>query len=212
MITVRTTTLESFRRLVSTEFGDEAELIAAVSGKPFEPNWMMRAGSEFHDLLANQSANVVRYGRDHEGESKREYRFDGEAVLASRRHVGEGLHEVFGSQRFEVRGEPVVVTGHVDWIRGLLVQDHKCKFSSPDPRDYEQSLQWRLYLAIFGADVFRYNLFHFADPSPEGYCHLKETVSFRFWRYPNLEADCREWLARFVDWLDSRRLTQCLAA
>lgn len=211
-VKVRTTTLEAFRRVLCTEYGSEIDLINSLKGQPSPPNALMCAGTEFHGLLASEAANVVRYGRDHKAEASRQFSFDGEQVLAARRHVGEGLCEVYGEKTFDVAGRPVKVTGHVDWIYGLMVQDHKCKFSTPDAKDYEPSVQWRFYLSLFEANVFRYNLFHFSDPSPENYCHLKETVSFRFWRYDGMEAECIQWLARFLDWLDSRRLTGCLTA
>lgn len=51
MIRISTTTLEAFRRVIETEYGSEAELIAQVKGVPFKPSWQMNAGTAWHACL-----------------------------------------------------------------------------------------------------------------------------------------------------------------
>lgn len=206
MLWTRVSHLESFRRCVSTQYGNEDELAAALSGQPFAPNAAMLRGTEFHRLVASQDHNVVRYGipRDEEPSP---FKFHGEDILAARRYIGEGLWEVEGRKIFDLPlSADIEVKGQADWLLGPMVQDQKTKGSQPDPRDYEASLQWRFYLAIHGCDVFRYNLFWFDEPDAGGWSRFREVCSVSFWRYPQMERDCRDWLCRFVDWAERRDL------
>ena len=194
MLKTRVSRLESFRRCVQTEYGNEAELIAAIQGKE-SPNWMMERGTEFHRLLAGKK-----------GKRDLRYLFLASDVQSAGEYIGKGLHEVTGRRIFDLGSESLEVRGTADWICGSVIQDAKTKTSSPDPRDYESSLQWRFYLAIHEADVFRYNLFYFTDPDERGWSRLQEVVSVNFWRYPSLEQDCREWCRRFLEWAEMHGL------
>lgn len=201
MFCVRTTALEAFRRL-DTPLGDEAALVRALQGNPDPPRWQMEAGTEWHSLLASERPEVVRYGRDIKAEPSRQYKFDGDLVKEARAYTGEGLVEVAAERLY---GD-LLVTGRCDWINGLHLQDHKITFSGPDSEWYEPSLQWRFYLWIFGATSFRYNLWYFKEPDDSGWCNFKEVYSFRVWRYPEMEAECEEWLDRFLVWANLRGL------
>lgn len=198
MIRVSVTTLESFRRLVCTEWGDEAELLASIEGKPFKPSWQMDAGWAWQALIEGQHpeefGDYVRL---------REFWFDAIQVQVAREHIGYGHVELKSTRQFDV-GMPVTVVAMVDLIRGLQIQENKAKFSPVDARTYEPSLQWRFYLDIHDAMCVRYNLFSFADPQDDGFCDLKGITSFRFWRYVGLHEECRAWVHRFVEWADSR--------
>jgi hypothetical protein len=210
MIVFRQSLLEQFRRVVSTEWADEVELLAAVRGQPLPPNWMMESGTEWHRLLASEVPGVVRYGRDHAAEPSRQFQFNGATVLAARRFVGPGLVEVPGSRVFDLGSQQVRVTGTCDHLRGLVVSDHKTCFSAPDARDYQLSLQWRVYLLIHHAQVFRYCLWHFAEPDSHGYCEFRDVVSFRFFAYPDMEQDVLRLVREFVLWAESRNVLDFL--
>jgi hypothetical protein len=95
---------------------------------------------------------------------------------------------------------PVRVTGELDHLCGEVVTDVKAKWTPIDPQEYEPSLQWRFYLSLTESRAFRYCVYQFADPDELGYCRLKDTASFRFWRYAELERDCIEWAGRFSAW------------
>lgn len=203
MLRISTTTLEAFRRLIDTEYGDEKELIAQIKGEPFEARWQMEAGTAWHTALSTEickserETGLVEIGK---------FSFSVGHVEAADRHIGPGVWEVKQVRVSDIRqDEYVVVVAQADHCRGLLIQDNKTKFSKPDAREYEQSLQWRFYLWVHGAQEFRYNLFDFADPK-DGYCELLNIVSFNFWPYPGLEADCRRWVGEFLDWCASKRL------
>jgi hypothetical protein len=211
MIRIRRSFLEDYRRVVASDFGDEAALIRAVKGNPDPPNWMMECGTGFHRALAGEPPD--EYGPDKANELRfGQAWFRDEDIDAGKAHVGRGLHEVLARKRIEIAGHVVEVEGTADWVLGLVLQDHKCKWTTPDARDYEGSLQWRVYLWLHDAAMLRYNLFSFKDPDPEGLVKLKEIVSFKFWRYDGMEAEIAEWVRRFVEWADERSLLPYLAA
>lgn len=205
MLRISTTTLEQYRRLVATEWGDEAELIASIRGEPFKPSWQMEAGTAWHSVLeAPRSHERWDDATDHESGAyyqSGDYTFNAAHVAKALEHIGRGLWEVKATR--EIEG--ALIVAKADHVRGTLLQDNKTKFSTIDPRDYEPALQWRFYLLIHDAACLRYNLFAFSEPK-DGYCALRDIVSFKFWPYPALEADCRQWVRRFIDWADSRGL------
>lgn len=247
MIRVTVTQLESFRRVLDTEYGSEEELVASVRGEPYKPSWQMEAGTAWHDLLATPRAEMCDRKRSagnyyvcesaaasaaesarrsvggetvghfrcpeclcwHVGKPgtlfRNGYVFADRDVTAARLHVGPGLHEVKALRVWQIGPHAVNVVAQADHVNGLALQEHKTKFSPPDPKDYEPSLQWRFYLAVHGAAVLRYNLWHFKEPD-DGFLELRGAVSFRLWPYAGLESDCRAWLTRFVEWAESKRL------
>jgi hypothetical protein len=198
MIRVSTTALEQYRRLVEYEYVDEAELIAQVKGDPFATTWQMRAGTAWDAYLSRPTADFDA-----------DFTFDLEAIHKAKVHVGDGIWQVKHTRAFDTPFGEATVVGVADHIRGLLVTDVKAKFSKMDAREYEPSLQWRLYLLIFGAAAFRYCLFDFREPK-DGYCELTDMLSFRFWPYAQMEADCNRWLADFLAWADQRDLIRFL--
>lgn len=207
---IRVSTIESFRRVLLTEYGDEAALIEYIrAGQEGKPNWKMRAGTAWHMILAGDRNPVDDADMIHEDG----FAFDVEAADAAVAHIGPGIPELTG---YWPINSGVEIKGTCDLINGLTISDHKTKFSTIDARDYENSLQWKFYLTIFGANCFRYNLFHFKDPAdaigdePCGYCELMNIVSFNFWRYRGMEAECFEWVDRFCLWASDRGLLGCL--
>jgi hypothetical protein len=204
MMRISTTNLEQFRKVIETPYGLEDELIASIKGKPFDPNFNMRAGTAWHTVL-QRPLGLPKQWEEEDG-----FAFDLDAVRFAKGHVGPGVCEVKATRTFEADGEPVVVVAKADHCRGLVVQDHKTKFTPADAKDYETSLQWRFYLMVHGAACFRYNLFSFGTPVKCGealQCELKDVISFNFWPYAGLESECRHWLYLFVDWARSRGLT-----
>lgn len=205
MMRVRVSTLEEFRWLtILDDAAREQDLIARVQGRPVPPNWKMERGTAWHKLIAEPALYGPADPDDRIWEG--EYAFDLGTIDAARCYVGPGLFEVTGRRIFDLGRESIEVQGTCDWIRGLTLQDNKTRCEPPEPRDYEGSLQWRFYLLLHGAEVFRYNLWHFKDPDKNGYSLFREVSSVNFWRYPGLEQECREWLCRFLEWCDHHSL------
>ncbi len=213
MIRVSTTTLESFRRLVSTEWGNEEELAASVRREPFKASWQMEAGTAWDLVLGDPDKYLKTEHVAGEVEPRRWHECNGHTfgayhVACATAHIGPGVQQVKATRIFDI-GVPVNVVAKADHCYGLMIQDNKAKFSTPDQRTYESSLQWRFYLAIHEASCFRYNLFDFKDPK-NGYCELRDILSFRFWPYRGLHDDCRSWVRRFYEWAKSKNLLSFL--
>lgn len=261
MIRVRVSTIESFRRVLQTEYATEEELSDYVRhGQNSVPNWQMEAGTAWHALLERDDVIAVRpamclrkteagnwftdepkaraaaalkrqatgdptiihfacgaCGKWHLGRPTGDeelaghvlsgaYSFARAAWAEARQLRGPGLCEVTARRRIDTDVGEVELKGTCDHIRGRAIRDAKAKFSSPDPRDYEASVQWRAYLWLFDADRFTYDLFAFRDPDEAGHCELRETVSFNLWRYPGLESDVRGWVQAFARWAADRGL------
>ena len=216
MIRISTTTLESFRRVLETEYGDEAALIAQIKGVPLAPSWQMEAGSAWHRLLAGHLPKV--HAEEFTTGGMLYHRMDGfvfseAAVAAGRALIGPGVWEVKETRKPWPLGN-ITVVAQVDHLAfsfgSIRIQENKTKFTLPDAKDYEPSLQWRFYLWIHQAHMLRYNLFHFKEPDGGGYCEFKEVVSLKFWPYVGLEKDCLEWVNRFMEWAGERSLLSYL--
>lgn len=220
MIYLRASTLDSFRKCIETDYGDEDRLAESIKAGQAnsDGNWQSKAGTAFHAVLASPESHAVKIidefadgtvvPRDEYRSEK--YSFYGEHVRAALEHVGPGLCEVRAAKLIPTRHGTVALSGQADRVQGLMVRDAKCTWSPIDPEQYELSLQWRSYLLIHGCGGFVYDIFRFDEPKDGGenggLCELKEMYSFRMWNYPNLTTDVIEWLNRFLDWAEARGL------
>lgn len=204
MITIRQSHLEAFRRVVDTECGKEEELIEQIRGV-FVPNWKMEAGSAWHSCLEGRplsSNHPPHAGRVRSGA----YQFLASDVRAGQAVCGPGVWEVPWTRM----SGTFCITGTIDHMRGADLQDNKTKFSPTDPKDYEPSLQWRVYLWLTEGRYLKYNCFEMKDPDDEGFIEMKTVHSFSFWPYEGMAQEIDEWVRRFVDWAESRNLIQYL--
>ena len=186
---VSVTTVEQYRLVITTDWCEESQLIASLRGER-KPTREMEVGTAFHAAMA---------GLPYQGCT-----FNAGDIERARKHVGPGVSEV----KTTLDLGDVRLVGMADLVWGNFVHDYKCKFTgAPDARDYELSLQWRMYLWMFGATRFTYDCFSFASPKPNTDLYtLKEIISFTFWAYPELERDCTAWVRRFVDWAQVKGL------
>lgn len=202
MIRTSATTLEQFRRVLQTEYASADELIAQIKGKPFAPSWQANAGTAWHTLLETGVGDVPTEECPPDPEKVMkcgDYWFSRESVEYGRRYVGPGLWEVKGTQIFDINGTKVELVAKVDHILGCIIQDNKTRWGKPAScADYEPSLQWRVYLQVHKAQVMKYNLWAFFEPDGGNFCQLKDVLSVRFYRYPELEVDVRRWLGDFL--------------
>lgn len=206
MIRISTTTLETYRRLIQTEYQTEEELVAQIKGKPWEPSWQANVGKAFHKVLELPEATISFPSHDQSWHEWGGYKFLPSAVAEAQAVIGPGLREVKATRTWHLWGNDVTVVGQADHLEGLGLSDVKCKFSSPDSKDYDSSLQWRFYLMIFGGLSFRYVFCHFKEPTDDGFCQLKDVTSVKYFPYAELEADCVHWLSEFLVFCFTRQL------
>jgi hypothetical protein len=195
MMMFRVSNVEAFRQYQQDDEAELADLLANIRGER-EPSPQMLAGTAFHKAL-----ELAPTGIEVTELSANGYRFtiadDMELELPT-------IRELRASKTWIVDGEEVAVSGQVDAIQGRLIHDHKTT-GRFDPERYLSGCQWMMYLAIFGAEAFRWNVFEIAEceTTNDGPAHWEVFAQHRLeqYRYPGMETDCQrlvEGLARFA--------------
>jgi len=162
------------------------EIIDRLERKDFVKSRAMQVGTAWHSVLETAIyGDLISIERDG---VRFAVKFDTALELPE-------LAEVKGEKSYVIDGMDVVLSGRVDCLTGLLIQDHKAT-GRPDPERYFESMQWRAYLTIFGADVFEYFLWHVdADKDPVPVLDLHR---FKLYRYPDMESDLHYAVSDFV--------------
>lgn len=175
----RVSNIETFRRWRQDEEQDAADLVARLTD--FVPTEPMLAGTALHRAL--ELASPGEYAQLHANG----YTFllpDVELALPAIREL-----RAYGQYG------PLQVTGCVDALHGRRVEDHKTT-ASFRPDGYLEGCQWRFYLDLFGADVFRWNVFELtAVKGQDKTYRVGEPHTLEQCRYPGLRDDCMD-LAR----------------
>ena len=233
MLRVSTTDIEQYRRFVVYDYVQENAMLAKIKGVPIKATWQMESGRSFHSALekyddivsAQTHAELLNCNHatvplfkpeglvNHENYIQhKSYVFNKHHLAQAREKIGHCLWEVKGNRIFDTTYGPVNVIAKADNVWGLRVQDTKVKFAKPDGKDWEHDLQWRFYLLVHGAEVFRYNAFTFHEPEEMEdtpgvkMMNMIDFIAFNFWRYDNMEADCLGWLEDYLTWADANKL------
>lgn len=238
MKVIRCTTLEKFNRYISerSSFDTEQSLIEAVTGA-FKGNEYTRIGTVFHKIIEGDYSGIVKVspevrvelvGRKKEEviinlPASRKFDIDGYFVFLDVNQCrvavdyGESYPTAFHEIRLFQEIEGVMITGCADILNGNVIRDIKTKYSPPDDSDYIDSFQWRLYLELFGADIFHFDLFVF-----EGYQKDKHGYDVRglpltrylppitCYRYPKMEEDNHKLVRDFIEWAKFRGIYESL--
>lgn len=199
-MTFRVSEAESFRQWQEDEDADLEVLLSRLRGQS-EASEAMLAGTAFHKALELAAA------KDHAKLFALGYTFNvaGDFELAI-----PAIREVRASKTYQTDVGPITISGQLDAIEGKRVEDHKTT-GRFDPERYLNGYQWRLYLDIFGANHFRWNVFEIAcdgeDPSGLTW-NVIDAHRLEQYRYPAMVDDCQRLaqdLARFaVDHLPER--------
>lgn len=169
---------------------DEAELgdLLRQLRREEPPTEAMLAGTALHKALELTSAG------EHKGFAVDGYLFsfetEAEIDLPAIREMKETREYVVGNVL-------VTLVGKVDGIHGKRVDDHKFT-ARYDAERYMGSYQWRIYLEIFGADEFRWNVFEGRESAPKNYL-ITNIHQLRMSRYPGIAEDVEREVANFVD-------------
>lgn len=179
----RVSSIESFRRWREDEEQTVEDLVHFLTTD--EPTEAMAAGTAFHAAL--ERATAGEYDTLHANG----YTFqlpDAEIALPSVREL-----RAYGSYV----ADALQVTGQVDCLFGKTVDDHKTT-SRFDAERYLEGYQWRFYLDIFEADVFRWNVFEIREVKPRVY-QVSDPQVLTAYRYPGMHADCERLAAAYLD-------------
>jgi hypothetical protein len=189
-MTFRVSEAESFRQWRADEDSDLELLLARLRGQT-EASEAMLAGTAFHKAL-----EVAQVGSASTLEALG-YTFniagDFEIALPVIREVRAG--KTYAGDDFAI-----TISGQLDAIEGKRVEDHKTT-GRFDPERYMTGYQWRMYLDIFGADVFRWNIFEIAATDDGLVWDVHSFHRLEQFRYPGMGADCERLaldLARFA--------------
>ncbi|MGH3804386.1 MAG: hypothetical protein ACREPD_05430 [Stenotrophomonas sp.] len=170
----RVSSIEAFRKWRDAEDQSVEDLVRYITVD--KPTKAMVAGTAFHDALENSVPG------DYEVLEALGHKFhlpDCELVLPTIREVR--AYGQYGG---------LTVTGKVDCLDGKRVDDHKTT-SRFDAERYLAGYQWRFYLDLFGADVFRWNVFELKETSEQEY-RVSAPQLLEVTRYPGLHDDCMQ--------------------
>lgn len=191
MQTLRTSAsdLDALRYYMADEDGDLAELLASLRReKP--PTESMLAGTALHTALENCVIG------DHAELTADGYTFDlrceGELDLPE-------VRELKATRDYEINGCLVTLVGKVDGLHGRRVDDHKFT-ARYDAERFMASMQWRVYLEVFGADEFRWNVFEGRQDTTDPKRYMIFALHrLTMHRYPGIGDDVERAVARFLD-------------
>jgi hypothetical protein len=182
----RVSNLETFRRWRLDEAATFEDLEARLCFD--QPTEAMQAGTAFHAALETAADG------EHAELSANGFRFilpDAELELPTIREVR--AHAQYG---------PLTVTGKVDAMVGMRIDDHKTTRQF-DAESYVQGYQWRFYLDLFGANTFRWNVFELVEREPRVF-EVKSLHTLEQHRYPGMLADCERLARDFYEVVSQR--------
>jgi hypothetical protein len=183
-MTFRVSEVESFRQWRDDEDADLDLLLARMRGQTGASEAML-AGTAFHKALelaplgSAPSLRALGYT----------FNFVGDFELAI-----PTVREVRAGKTYTGDGWALTVSGQLDAIEGKRVEDHKTT-GRFDPERYIGGYQWRLYLEIFGADHFRWNVFEIAVTDDPLVWDVYSSHRLEQYRYPGMAADCEKLVA-----------------
>lgn len=196
----RVSNLEAFRQFEQDD-DTEAEQFIDELLHGFAPSAAMQAGTAFHRALELAEPGITYSELQSEGHVFT-FRGDFETSLPV-------IRELRASKTYMVDNRPIVISGQVDDIEGLRIDDHKTT-SRFDPDRYLTGYQWRLYLDIFGASVFRWNVFEISELETPCHYEVRDLHTLEQYRYPALGEDCQRLVERFARFV--REHVQSVAA
>jgi hypothetical protein len=187
--TFRVSHVAAFARWREDEDSDVGWLINQIrSNEETEP---MRKGTAFHKAL-----ETIKDGWEGTEIQVDGYRFvftcDVTISLPHTRETRKGKD--YGG---------IIVSGQADGLGGRAIIDHKTT-AHFDAEKYLEGQQWRFYLDLFDADRFDWYVWEMKEIGGEG-SHAYEVFGFHQltqYRYPELEADCRELVLDFKRFAD----------
>lgn len=179
----RVSSLETYRRWLEDDEATPSQLVARLTD--FQPSEAMLAGTAFHLALEHAVPG------DYDKLEANGYTF----ILPD---AAIALPDVRELRTYGFYGD-LHVTGQVDGLHGKRVEDHKTT-AGFRPDGYLEGYQWRYYLDLFDADVFRWNVFEItADPKVEKTFRVKPPHFLEQCRYPGMHDDCMDLASQFYD-------------
>lgn len=188
---VSATDIDAYRRFLNPPIPDmEIELadLLAQLRREEPPTESMLAGTALHAALERaQDGEFEALAID--GYT---FHFDADLDLEL-----PSIREIKGTRDYEIDGCLVTLVGKVDAIHGRRIEDHKFT-SRYDAERFLGSYQWRIYLEVFGADEFRWNVFEGKEVEPKVY-RIYGFHQLGAHRYPGMDEDVVREVGAFLD-------------
>ena len=110
------------------------------------------------------------------------------------------IRELKATAEWMVDGTPITLVGVADCVSGQRIEDHKTTYSTFDAEKYLNTFQWRIYLELFEADVFRWNVFEMKQDT-KNFKHylIRDVHQLMAYCYPGMRQDVERELKLFVD-------------
>lgn len=191
-IRVSATDVDALRRFRADEDADLETFLSEMRKKE-PPTPAMMAGTALHSALE----------RAEPGEFKSLFAKGHLFIIADDMELDlPDTRECKATREWFLDGVTATVVGKVDAVHGHRIDDHK--FTSHfDAERFLGSYQWRLYLAIFRASVFRWNVFEAreakADEGKPRTYFVNGLHPLTTYRYPGMEDDVERELRLFVE-------------
>lgn len=181
--------IDAYRRFRQDDEAELADLLAQLR-RETPPSAAMMAGTALHAILENMEAGSYDEAAI-DGYSFR-FEIDGEIDLPA-------IREMKATREYVLDGAIVTLVGKVDAVSGKQIDDHKFT-GRYDPERFLNSYQWRIYLEVFGADRFRWNVLEGRE-SPEGSKRYRISAlhPLTAHRYPGMGEDVRREVGLFLD-------------
>ena len=183
---VSATDIDAFRRYQAEDDVELADLLSQLRREE-PPTESMLAGTALHSAL--EHAEPGEHGRFMADGYAFTFEAEGEIDLPS-------IREMKATRDYAIGDCLLTLVGKVDAIHGRRVDDHKYT-SQYDAERYLGSYQWRIYLEVFGADEFRWNIFEGREDGPKSYV-IRAIHKLTMHRYPGMADDIERELYRFV--------------
>lgn len=187
---VSATDIDALRRYLRPPIPDmEIELADLLSQlrRQEPPTEAMLAGTALHTAL--ERADDGDYSRLEADGYTFNLDISGEIDLPE-------IREIKGERVYEIDGCRVTVVGKVDALHGRRIDDHKFT-SKYDAERFMASYQWRVYLEVFDADEFRWNVFEGSETEPKAY-RIYGFHQLRMHRYPTIGDDVVREVGEFL--------------
>lgn len=228
MIQVSPSLLESFRLVLSEDakhsFATPEMLREYILGE-YKPNEATSRGTALHMMLENGPMAYAKEGSQvgpnndfvcevWEPELGKRWTFDGLTTalcIEVRAKIEGAAFEVQARRNMAVMGHPVSIYGKVDVAHNGGIHEFKTSKYKAKRAKYFDSLQWRLYLFMTGAEFVTYHHFYFAKPWTAKYAASRakkgvfqitcEYTSFTFYKSDYDRAEFEPYLHKFVNWV-----------
>lgn len=208
MFRLSATLLESFRLYREADFISTEEIETRLRGDAMEPTEDMRLGTAFHAIAEGIAEPCGDHG------DRPAYCFDGfvfDAVSADEALAGYsgGMSEVKATREIVTPHGPAVLVAKADYLRGNAARELKTRRKAFDVENYADSLQWRVYVAVFGLSRLTYDLVQLDERG--GVFYVADHDTLDLYPYPALLDDVEREARGLVAFAHERGLLGHLA-